>query len=387
MIVRRIIVGVAALLLAVQVVRDAAVTRFAINQPATAARYWAGHPATEISLAMVQIAHAAHDRRSVPPSAFALMDNAAAKAPLAPEPFLVRGVQAQIAGDNAEAQRAFEAAQWRDPRSFPAAYFLADRYLLLGNLDRGLAEVAALARLAPNGPTGVGPYLAAYARNAANWPALRRLFRNNPRIAEPALVDLAVNIDTVPAVLALADPRESAAQAQWLAPLLKTLTDAGDFARARAIWARASGVKSNSLIHDASFSDKVAPPPFNWTLTSSAVGLAEREAGGRLHVVFYGQQDGILASQLLLLPPGSYRLSMQLVGPSANPKSLTWSLWCDQSPAPIGSVTLEAATRGWRFTVPQGCKAQWLKLSGASADIPQQADVTLGGLRLEIVGA
>ena len=49
MIIRSIIVGVAALLLAAQVVRDAAVTRFAVDRPATAAGFWASHPATEIS--------------------------------------------------------------------------------------------------------------------------------------------------------------------------------------------------------------------------------------------------------------------------------------------------------------------------------------------------
>jgi hypothetical protein len=382
-IVRRIIVAVAALLLAAQVIRDAAVRRLAQAKPAAAVQIWASHPAAEISLAMVRIAEAARDRRAVPSSAFSLMNDAAAKAPLAPEPFLVRGVQQQLAGENTKAQRAFEAAQWRDPRSLPAAYFLADRYLLVGNIDKGLAEVAALARLAPNGAMAVGPYLAAYARNSANWPALRTLFRNNPRIAEPALVSLALNIETVPAVLALAEPDEGAARAVWLPPLLRTLIDAGRYAKARAVWARASGVQSNALIYDTSFSDKSAPPPFNWSFTSSAVGLAEREPGGRLHAVFYGQDDGILATQLLLLPPGSYRLSMHLAPGSANAKALTWSLWCDKALAPIGSVTLDASTRGWRFDVPSGCSAQWLKLSGASADIPQQADVTIAGLRLE----
>jgi len=383
MIVRRIIVVVAALFLAAEVVRDAVVRRFTQSNPAAAAQMWANHPATEISLAMVRIAEAARDRRAVPSSAFSLMKDAAAKSPLAPEPFLVRGVEQQLAGENAKAQSAFEAAQWRDPRSLPAAYFLADRYLMVGNIDRGLAEVAALARLAPNGASAVGPYLAAYARNPRNWPALRRMFHNNPRIAEPALVNLAVDIETVPAVLALADPHESAAHAEWLAPLLRTLIDAGQYSRARHIWARVSGVTSNTLIHDASFSDKAAPPPFNWSLTSSAVGLAEREPGGRLHAVFYGQEDGILATQLLLLAPGSYRLSMGLVGGPVNAKALTWSLWCDKAAAPIGSVTLDAATRGWRFDVPSGCAAQWLKLSGASTDIPQQADVTIADLRLE----
>jgi hypothetical protein len=75
---------------------------------------------------------------------------------------------------------------------------------------------------------------------------------------------------------------------------------------------------------------------------------------------------------------------MQLFGDPARARSLNWSIWCDKAPAPISSVTLEAAAaRGWGFNVPAGCAAQWLKLSGASGDISQQVDETLGALKLE----
>jgi hypothetical protein len=387
MIARGIIVVVAAALLAVQVVRNAAVGLYAEQRPAMAAQLWASHPATEISLAMTSIAEAARDRRAVPQAAFSLMDDALIKAPLAPEPFLVRGVRAQLAGNGAKAQQAFESAQWRDPRSLPAAYFLADRYLLTNNVDRGLAEIAALARLAPHGQAVIGAYLASYARDPANWPAVRRLFRQDPPLGESALATLAGSMQTVPAVFALADLGEKPEQAQWLAPLLKTLVDAGQYAKAREVWAQSAGVGSAALIYDAAFRDKAAPAPFNWTLTSSAVGLAERQQGGKLHVLFYGQEDGILASELLLLRPGTYRLSMQLLGDPARAKTLTWSLWCDKAVAPVSSVTLDAAARGWRFEVPPGCGGQWLRLSGSSADIPQQIDVTIAALRLEKVAA
>jgi hypothetical protein len=386
MIVRRIVCAIAVLLIAVQVVRNAAVLGLAEASPDVAAQYWSNHPKAEISLAMTEIAEAARDRRAVPNSAFALMRDATVKEPLAPEPFLVRGIRAQLAGDGATAQHAFEAAQWRDPRSLPAAYFLADRYVRTGNTEGGLREIAALARLAPGGATNVAPYLAAYARDRANWPALRTLFRANPALAEPALVTLASSIATVPAALALADPHQKPDKAPWIATLLSTLTDAGKYGEARAIWARVTGVRSDELIHDSSFSDPKAPPPFNWTLTSSAVGLAERQPGARLHVVFYGQEDGMLASQLLLLPPGAYRLSMQVAGDSTRAKALNWSIWCDKASAPIASVTLEGVKRGWQFTVPSGCAAQWLKLSGSSGDIPQEADVTFGTLKLERIG-
>ena len=387
MTVRLVLIAIAAVLLAIEVIRDAAVRELSMFRPAEAARVWSGHPSVETSLAMTQIAQAAHAHRAIAPSAFAMMDDVAAKAPLAPEPFLVRGVEAELGGNTQEAQRAFEAAQRRDPRSLPAAYFLAKRYLLIGDAKRGLGQLAALARLAPQGNLVVAPYLALYARKSANWPALRSLFRANPELAEPALIELAGNIATAPAVLALADPAEKARDAHWLGPLLNTLTSAGKYGDAHALWGRLTGANTSALLYDAAFRDTLSPAPFNWLLTSSTVGVAERQAG-RLHVVFYGQEDGILASELLLLQPGQYHLSMQLLGDQSRSHSLTWSIWCDKSDLPIASVNLDvAAQKGWTFAVPANCPAQSLRLSGTSLDIAQQVDVMLTSLKLEKVNS
>lgn len=386
MIARRIVAVVAVILCATQVVRNAVVAARAEIKPFAARQFWSAHPATEISAAMTEIARSARDRRAVPVSVFGTLADAAAKDPLAPEPYLVRGVRAELAGDGPSAQHAFEEAQWRDPRSLPAAYFLADRYFRIGDSSRGLREIAALARLSPNGPETVAPYLAAYATNPANWGVLKSQFRANPRLADPALTALASKIETVPTVLALADPRQKLAERRWLGPLLNTLIEAGEFQQAHDIWVRAAGIhaKPGELLYDPSFTDKAAPPPFNWALTSSTVGLAERQPGGRLHLIFYGQEDGFLASQLLLLPPGSYHLSMQMLGDPVRARVLSWSVWCDKGAAPLASTTVDAvAARGMRVEVPTGCPAQWLRLAAASSDISQQADVTISGLRLE----
>ena len=389
MVIRSFVAIAAAVLVGAQVVRNAAVLGLAEAQPTEAARMWSTHPTTKISEAMTEIGRAARDRRPVPDAVFSSMADAAAKEPLASEPFLVRGVRAELSGDGATAQHAFEAAQWRDPRSLPAAYFLADRYFRLGDASRGLREVAALSRLSPSGAVTVAPYIAAYAASPANWPELRQLFRDNPDLAGAALAVLARNASTAPAVLALADQRQKLTSAPWLQSLLNTLAEAGKYAQAREIWAKAAGVQARAgeLLHDSAFTDRSSPPPFNWALTSSTVGLAERQPGGRLHVIFYGQEDGFLASQLLLLSPGAYRLSMQLLGDPARARALSWSVWCDKAGSALASATVDAvAGRGLHFQVPMGCSAQWIRLAGASSDIPQQIDVTIAALKLEKAG-
>lgn len=359
---------------------------FAEFQPAAAARVWAGHPSVEFSLGMTQIAEAARAGRPVDASVLAKIRDAARKAPLAPEPFLVEGVQAQLSGDLASAERAFRAAQWRDPRSLPAAYFLSEHYFQVGRQVDGLRQIAVLARLSPGGIGGVAPYLAAYAQNRSNWPQMRALFSSEQDIEDPVLVALAANPGNAAAVLALADPAHRNAGSEWLPVLLRSLVDNGQYGAARAAWsqvARAS-LGPGEFIYDSSFTKPSAPAPFNWTLASSTVGLAERQPPGRLHVLFYGQEDGVLASELLLLPPGGYRLSMQLTGERSHENALSWSVRCDKATTEISRVTLDAASaRGWSFQVPPDCPAVWLDLLGSSSDMPQQSEVTITGLRLD----
>ena len=388
MIARRLIVAVVALLLAVQVVRNAAVAALSPLHPTAAAKFWAGHPTVEIASALADIGAAARERRDIPDSIFAVIDDAAAKSPLAPEPFLVRGVQARTAGDTEAAERAFTAAQWRDPRSMPAAYFLADHYFRAGDAVHGLSQTALLARLSPQGTNAVAPFVAAYARDRANWPQLRALFRSQEGLEDGVLVALAHDADNADAILALADADHRRPDSSWLKLLLSSLVASGDYARAHAIWYSIGQARQGGgFLYDTGFSEPEAPPPFNWSFSTAGVGLAERQPEGRLHVIFYGNQDGVLASQLLLLPTGTYRLQMQVVGAPVHAEALRWSMRCDKAREPFASVGIaDAASRGWTFQVPASCSAQWIELSGRAGDVAQQSDVTIGGLVLGRAG-
>lgn len=385
MIVRGVAVAIIALLLAVQVVRNAAVGAVAESSPALAAKAWPGHPSVAIASGMIAIANAAREGEAVDGGTLATIYNASEQAPLAPQPFLVRGVQAQLSGDPALAERAFLAAQWRDGRSLPARYFLADHYFRNADARRGLAEVAVLSRLVPHGAAELAPYVASYARDRANWPALRTLFRAEPALETEGLIALARDAKNAGAVLALSDPRNRSAESPWLAVLVDSLGRAGQYGRARAIWSAVAHVPlpPGMLVYDPQFRDADAPPPFNWALTSSTVGLAERQAGRGLHVIFYGQEDGTLASQLLVLPAGRYRLATDAPNPPDGASSLSWSLVCASSNATLASIPLDRAiVAPWQFAVPADCPAQRLELAGSAPDVSRQADLTIRAISL-----
>jgi len=386
---RRLLVVLVALLLAVQVIRNAAVVDLSPKSPDVAARFWRQHPDAELAVGMMEIGRAAHERATVGANIFALIDNAAVKAPLSPEPFLVRGVQGQLAGTTDLAGKAFQAAELRDPRSLPAHYFLADYYYRSGDPRRTLEQVAALARLTPNGNATLAPYLAAYAKDRSSWPYLRALFRSDANLEDSSLVALAGDAANANAVIALSNPYRRTPNAAWVPVLINSLVNAGQYQRAHALWAATARVGApQATVYDAGFSDVHAPPPFNWELVSSTVGLAERQPGGRLHVIYYGHEDGVLAKELLVLAPGTYRVTMSVSGDAARTRSLRWSIRCDKQEKSFAEIGVDmAAERPWAFTVPADCRGQWLELFGTSSDIAQQADFTVSKLRLVGGGA
>ncbi len=334
---------------------------------------------------MVAIATATHDRTRIDPVVLQSMYDSSRKNPLAPEPFLVRGIQAQLSGNTGLARRAFTAAELRNPRSIQARYFLAEDDFRRGDVSNSLAEIVVLARLAPYGAGSLAPYLAAYALDRSTWPQLRRLFRSNPELATATLTALANNPAHADVVLALAEGPRRNADSPWVPTLLSRLVEAGEFEKAHAVWAAVSRIRIDTqpLIFDPDFSRSDAPPPFNWTLTSSTVGLAERRPDGGLHVIYYGQEDGVLAAQLLILRPGAYRLTVRTsVDPTAA-QSLQWRLVCAKSNGVIAAAPFTAvANRGMAITVGESCRAQQLQLFGTSTDMPRQVEVTIGEVNL-----
>ena len=379
----------AALLVAAAVVGAAVVQAFAARDPGKAAAIWPDHPTILLESGLSQVGETAAAGRPVDRALVDRLVSAFAKAPLAPQPFLVRGVEAQVAGDRALAERAYLAARQRDPRGVAPRYFLADLYLKSGRADLGLTEIGALARLVPQSLPGVAPYLAAYARTPSASPKVKRMLESHPQLEQVLLSELANDPDNAELIISLWSGRGGEEARPWQGRLLNQLVEAGRFNEARVVWARFTGISAErDQLFDPEFL-ATALPPFGWTLTSGASGIAEPEAGGRLHALYYGRDDLTLAAQLMTLPPGRYRLSMDIAKVTPESKSLSWTVHCLPASRRIASVRLDrSGPVEALLAIPSaGCPAQRLELSGRASEFPDRADIRISRLRLQRASA
>ena len=367
------------------VVRIAFVEAFAASDPAKARAIWPGHPAVRLESGLAEVGELAAAGRPIDPALVDRLLSAAKDAPLAPEPFLVRGVEAQVAGNPTLALRSFLAARQRNPRAIAPRYFLADLYLRTGETGPGLNEISALARLVPQSLPKVAPYLAAYARTPSAAPKVKTILQSHPQLELALLNELAADAANAPLVLRLWSGRGGEEARAWQGRLINQLVDAGRFGEARTAWSRFTGISARpDELFDAEFGAQTLPP-FGWKLASGPAGIAEPQGGGRLHALFYGRDDLVLASQLLTLAPGRYRLSMELSSASPASKSLSWTVRCLPASAVIASLPVaRSGPLSGSFSVPAGgCPAQQLELIGNAPEFPETADVTIGRLELQ----
>jgi hypothetical protein len=385
LIARAILVVVAGGLLAAQVVRTAAVTDEA-SRATLALRLWPSHPAVLVDRTMGEIGTRAARGQSLTPAILNQVDQIASKAPLAPEPFLVKGALAQVEQRQEYAERLFAAARARDPRSVAARYFLADRYLRSGRTPQALAEIAALSQLFPQGMVGFGPALATFAKTPGAVPQLRGLFRSSPRLEPVVLSALANDARNARLILALWGKRNTGADpatAEWQSKLVSTLVEQGQFASAYAIWRLVTGVNDRpEMLFNPGFAKSTVPPPFNWSYATVG-GVVEPTRGNRLQVIYFGRNETALAEQLLLLAPDRYRLAMDISDPPGEGGEIAWSLTCVPGKDAIFRLPIERkGPLAVSFSVPPGCGAQRLQLTGTPGDFPQSQDFSIGRVSL-----
>jgi hypothetical protein len=247
--------------------------------------------------------------------------------------------------------------------------------------------MAILGRLLPGSSLQLVPALAQYAHAPGAPEELRTILSENPGLKRPLLIALASKAENADLVIKLAahDVLSSAPDARaWKSRLLASLVDRGEYRRAYVLWHLLSGLPAGQspLVFNSQFNDNRAPPPFNWSYSSGSAGLAE-PADGKLRVLFYGRTNSVMASQLLLLTPGSYKFKASESGEVAD-GALVWALSCLDSGKELMSLPIGKSAES-TFTVPAQCGAQRLDLNGVGLEQPEQSDVEIGPVLVEKV--
>lgn len=386
-------IGVAlfAVLATLQAVRTAGVGAWAERRPAYAVVLWPEHPAMQRAIVMAEVGAAAARRHEPSPATLQRLERLADAEPLAVEPFLVQAAIALKAGHDQRAEELLVAAQNRDPRSVAAHFLLADLYLRTGRLEPGITELAVFSRFVPGAIEQLAPLLAEYSKMADALPQFKRMIALYPGLESPLLNQLATDTRNVDLILALATPRGNAEEpAAWEHVLLSKLVQEGKYQRAYLLWARRSRVSdaARSFLFNPRFLQSNAPPPFNWSLASGSDGVAEAQGEG-LRVLYFGRSDLVLASQLTLLPPGAYRLEMDIIS-QTDVRNVGWSVTCLPSmrqalELPLGEGQGTRSVSGV-FRVAGNCAAQRFELKGLARDFAKTADFRISGLRLVRIG-
>ncbi len=160
-----------------------------------------------------------------------------------------------------------------------------------------------------------------------------------------------------------------------LAQILARLTWLGEYAQARALYDDVTGLRPTAVV-DGGFERDHGLAPFDWQLVDDTDRSATREPreGARGTALSVAGNDGRdVARQLLVLPPGRYRLqALSGAVPAGMLSPPTVSLACatagNVAAIATASFPVGEAPRRWSmaFTVPAGCRGQWLSIASAS---------------------
>lgn len=323
----------------------------------------------------------------------AAVRRAALAEPLDARPFLILGHQQLLDNQPQRAVATLEAGQRLDPRQRVIHLLLLDRYLRTGQFANAATQFAIASRLVGSAGEQIAAAMAQMSLTPETHDAVRQTLRTDPSL-ESAVLGALSKSDTAPAtIFGLASPialNTAGAANSWGPILVVRLVRQDRYAEARAVWQRVYRLPDALVatpVFDPAFEKRSGSAPFNWTLAGGTLGAADLQ-NRSLNIEYYGRDSGELASQLLVLRPGSYRFAITVEGSkTAAGSALSWSVQCATgSKAPLMSLTLTGTGTphrlGARFTVPAGCPAQRLALTGEAGEFPVPMNVTLRDLDL-----
>jgi hypothetical protein len=385
---------------------------WSISAAALSAHWLAGDPSRALAVSddALALAGAAQDEvggssgegRSLD-AAERMAERSLARQPLNPAALRVMAEVAMSRGDQPRAMALFAAAERWSRRDVVTEAMLLDDALRRGDAAGAARRADVVLRFSPGSATGVFPALKGMVEHGPGQPAVVASLATRPPWRSSFLNYLSLTTTQPPVALdvlsRLADAG-SPPSADEVTPLLNRLVADHRYLDAFIAWRQFLPPGSTLMtgnIRDPSFGIPSGTPPFSWALQSGPGAAAEilqgpTPASGREHalrVTYDGVSATEPARQLLVLSPGTYRLTVEAYVASPLPAArLTWNLTCAGGGPALGATADTALDPGWTtlsadLTVPaSGCEGQWLALKATPGENTADIEVWYDALRV-----
>jgi tetratricopeptide (TPR) repeat protein len=331
------------------------------------------------------------------PEMLELSRHALAAAPTTFEPFYVAAKAEEGAGRLDHAIRLMEESRRRRPSHAATRLQLIIYYGRARRFDPLLEELDMALRLNEEARRLILPELTRLIADPVGRPALARILSRGPAWRDDffrAAKGRKVKPEDAQALMNLVRARTGGRADAERGLYLQALLEAGDYARARALWSAALPAAEkpmDGLLFNGGFAASHAAEPFNWQLHEDDVGRAELATErGRPHLelAYYGGRDLVLAEQTLALRPGRYRLSFAVRSDDGiKSGDLSWRIACGSSDALLSRVSLGGAgptptIRRAGFDVPAGCGVQRLYLAAQPGDVSAEVRAEVSAMEI-----
>ncbi|MEN2785443.1 hypothetical protein ACFOKI_12505 [Sphingomonas qilianensis] len=302
-------------------------------------------------------------------------------------------------GDASGAAALAEQALRVEPRTRLGWLARVDRQMRMAH--NGDAAISVLRLLAVDPPQYLTylPMLAAAARDRQAIAPIAAALSINPPWRAPFLSLLAQHKYDPAVRYALMNPLDRTRPTGIAGDDTAFVTDLvnkGDIERAYLAWVSMlpdDALGAVGAPYDANFAGLPGAAPFNWQLIDAGSDHATIGEGA-LNVSYAGRQVSTLASQVVMLAPGSYRLASTLdeassATPGSTGSALTWRVTCLPARGVLGELTLDPAVigrpqRSPDFIVPgQDCAAVSLALIGTASAFPVRLSARIASVALQ----
>ncbi|MEJ0065383.1 MAG: hypothetical protein WDM85_07995, partial [Caulobacteraceae bacterium] len=299
-------------------------------------------------------------------------------APLNASALTTYGVAMDELGRQPQADRAMTVAGRLGWRDVVTQIWLFRRLLLAGDFEAALNHGDALMRRQNEVPKVLLAALTAAARDPRMVDPLARHMAQNPAWRAPFLVFLSYYAqppatDIARTLLAKLAGGPTPPTDEELAVYLRRLVGDQKFDQAASDWRQFThGSGQNAYVYDGDFERTPGDIPFDWTFSSGvgwSVDVADAPGGGRgqaLNVQYDGVSPPTPVRQMLVMPPGTYRLGGRSYNEGeADPKTLAWTVACATTGQVLANVATPPAKAQWSaFAVELNVPADVVPLSG-----------------------